>query len=431
MNLIKKHGAIPAIVAALAIIVVLTVNTYSKKADITFSIEDIVGSRASIATLAVSGELRDGYHRTGFRIEGGEVSTSTELFEQPQWAIPRRFNPGAPKSIEGLEYEVHGTYSLEVVSRDWVNSVQFPIGMARIPSAAAYPISGSRDGSAAFANVLEYGLAGYGGKVYFTMPVTRDYSGRTGIYELNFYPWGIGPGADSYAARRVAEINLDAGAGESRGAGIDVLGLESVGDRLAVVMVEGNRLRIRGYDSVSGQLLGEASVPDFYLAGQPAESANNAAVTHSANYEAFSDPVRSMLSLGFRQSGSRPGQLRETVISVDFTDGVRIANEVGITFDDGDEDSFSGVSYASYQDGRLYVVKTFREHAADSPMASRMYDPKRFWIYVYERSELIYKGELKTDLNDDNFRAIPLAAMNSGLPYNQMEYRYFDNVKIE
>jgi hypothetical protein len=104
---------------------------------------------------------------------------------------------------------------------------------------------------------------------------------------------------------------------------------------------------------------------------------------------------------------------------------------VKTSFEDGEED-FSGISHMSYRDGKLYVIKTFREpETAESRYTYDIVRPKHFYIYVYEYSKLIYKGELVTELNEDNIRTINLSPSNSGFGYGQMEYRYFTNVAVE
>lgn len=102
------------------------------------------------------------------------------------------------------------------------------------------------------------------------------------------------------------------------------------------------------------------------------------------------------------------------------------------SFADGEEDNFSGMLAMSYRNDKLYVVKTMRSKPKDE--SQLQYDivlPKRFMIYVYQASRLLYKGELMTDLNDDNMRAMNLPPLPGGFGYSQSEYRYYDNLTIE
>lgn len=431
----KKHAVIPALLAAIGIISAIAFDTFKMRDDGTFYIQDLQGSRETIRDITFSGELKDGYHRTRFRIEQGEVRTRTELFKQPEYARANRYSPGAPKQMGETEYEVHGSLAFEITSREIVNGIPIPAGVANVTPGIFYSDSARQDNSSRYTNPLEYGLAKVGDRVFFTVPVSADFQGASGIYELNFYEWGRVPTEEKPVPRKIAEIGLEANQ-SGQGSGLEILGMEAVGSKLAVLIAEDNRLKIRGFDSESGEQLGEAVIPEFRLVGRTGDQqteqaeAKNLEVYHET-YTAFVDPERNILNLSFNASPSEPGELKRMLVSFDFSDGVRMVNKLQWTIEDGDEDNFSGMMSMGYRDGKLYVLKTLRERDDQERYAYDILRPKRFLIYAFEGSELIYKGELKTDLNDDIIRAMNLAPARGGFSYDQKEYRFFDQLKVE
>jgi hypothetical protein len=434
MTHLKKNVAIPLLVVAIVIIIAMAVNTYTLKDKGTIYMKDLFGSREAFRNVTISGELRDGYHRTVFRVEEGQMISNTEIFKQPQWADNYRFVPGGAKRMGGgLEYYHSngvGVSSYEFTSRKIMDYYSIPIGTATVSLPIYYKNPEQHKDTVTYANSPEYGLAKIGDKVYFTVPVSTYFTGTSGIYELKFSEWGFRSLVNykEYAAHKIVDISLDANETDDQ-PGIEILGLEAIGKHLVLLSVESNELIIRSYDSDNGEKLGEAVIPDFYLPDRQRDNRPAGAEVHNEQYEAYSDPESNILNLSFKRSSSTQNLMNVTLLSVDFTGGVKVVNTVKTSFEDGEED---GISHMSYRDGKLYVIKTFRE--PESAQSRLMYDflrPKHFYIYVYEHSNLIYKGELVTDLNEDNIRAINLSPSNNGFGYGQMDYRYFTNVAVE
>lgn len=196
MGKLKKHSVLIALTAAIIIIVVMSTSIYAKKDQGTFYVRDLQGSREAIEDAVISGELRDGYHQTSFRIESGLVKTNTELFDQPMYAAPNQPLTWGAKLINGVEYYIsNGGPVFEVVASKRVRSAWIPAGTATVNLPVNYQKSSlnenDNDNSFTYTNHLEYGLANIGEKVYFTLPTTTDYTGNNGIYELKFSDnWG-------------------------------------------------------------------------------------------------------------------------------------------------------------------------------------------------------------------------------------------------
>lgn len=425
----KKHTALPVLAAAIALVVAFALNVYAKRDDGTFILRDLAGSRDAIGQVAISGELSDGYHRTVFRLQEGRLNTSTELFEQPRLADWYRYSAGGAKRIGDKEYSImDNSNTFNITSRKRADNGSFfiPDGNALVTPSISL---NRKNNAATYANPLEYGLAKVGDKVYFTPPVTVGTTGASGIYELRFFEWGLGSviDRDAYAARKIADISLEANA-EGNAPGIEILGLETVGSKLALLSVERNELRIRSYDSESGKWLGETAVPDFYLPGRPGTDSSMQAASYSESYEAHSDSGHDTLNLSFRGSSAQ-----RLMLSIDFTDGVKVVHTVKTAFADGEEDSIRSLSFLNYRNGKLYVVKTLREPRTDpNDPALDLALPLHFYIYVFEQSKLVYKGELETDMNEDSFQSINrMAASGRSFGYDQKDFRHFSNISVE
>lgn len=442
LSKLKKHSVLFALFAAIIVITAMGATVYAKKDLGMFYLKDLQGSRDAIEDAVISGDLSDGYHRTTFRIEKGQVKTQTILFEQPQRKIWNRYIPGRAKIMNGLEYEImNGGPNFEVIARKRLEYNQIPIGKATVNPHVKYIRSDQNDNgnTRTYTNALEYGLAKIGEKVYFTLPTTRDYTGENGIYELKFSDSreyrGI-TGDSEQDARTVATISLDKNKADSHSS-IEVLGLEAVGNNLALILVVDNELIIRSYDSESGKQLGEVIVPSFFLAGRSVvdSSINLNGESHNENYEAFSDHDQDILNLSFSRYSAQladTGSINRTIISIDFSHGLQIIETIEASFTDGEEDYYNGLTFISHRNGKLYVVKTLTTKEEES--SQFQYDivrPKRFMVYVYEASTMIYKGELITDINDDNIRAINLPPQYGGFGYDESEYRNFNNLRIK
>ncbi|MFC4598702.1 hypothetical protein [Cohnella hongkongensis] len=436
MEIIKRHAALPALAAAIAILIALGTAAYGAKDNGTFEIRDLSGSREAIRNVTIRGELRDGAHLSSFRVADGRIEADTKLLEQPQWADVYRYVPGRSKRFGDMEFSVADTSTLHTItSRRMTNKgYTIPEGMAEVTPPSQRRKPEGQDEGTKLANPPEYGLAVIGGSVYYTVPVSTQFVGSSAIYELTFYPWSFRPmDPEDYVSRAIVDIPLDANERETgENPGIEVLGLEAVGDRLALISAEDGALRVRSYDGKSGELLGEAAVPDFYLPARADDSRPADAVSYYEGYEAYPDHDRLTLTLNFRRGSSTAERTDMTAFSFDFAGGVELAGRSELSFADGEEDTYNGVSHLSYRDGKLYALRSFRSAETEEPRV--LYEiarSKSLYLYVYDGAQLIYKGEIVTDLNEDNIRVYNLSPAQGSFGYSQLEYRFFTNIAVE
>lgn len=423
----RKHAAIPVLIGAIVLIAGMALNFYGMKDDSTFVLKDLSGNRKAIEDVVIRGQLGDGYHRTSWRVEHGRLDKSTELFNQPVWPDTYRYSPGGMKRIGDTDYNVDGNYEFNIMSfrRPPGENYSMPAGTAFVRPPIRYGKSGN-DNAVAYANPLEYGIARIGDKAYFTVPVTYDSTGTSGIYELNFFDWFniLTVNKSDYPARKIVDVPLETNV-SGQSTGIDVLGMEAVGNNLVLISVENHALKLRSYDGISGELIGGTTVPNFYLPGRPGTPSE--ANTYQEAYEAFVDEDRSTLNLSFR--GSSIDQ--RYFLNFDLSASVKLNDTLTAAFDDGDFDPYRGYYKVNYKNGKFYILRVFRDaRKVDNEPYYDLALPQHCYLYVFERSELVYKGELATDMNDDNVEMLS-APPSTSFNYVQMDYRIFSNITIE
>ncbi|CAI6082805.1 hypothetical protein [Cohnella sp. JJ-181] len=435
MNRLKKHAAIPIAATAVCIILAFAFSTYGSKEKARFELKDLAGSREALRDVEIGGELTDGYYRTAFRIAEGILGTKTKIFEQPK--DPNRYPfGGANQTGDEITYSFDNrSVSYHILAWQWKDNDPIAVRETELNPPIAYHGPEADANAVRMANSAEYGLAKIGDRVYYTPPVSSYFTGTSGIYELKFYEWGLGPFVDKqdYAPRKVADIPL--GANKAGGNGIEVLGMKAVGDRLALLTVQNHALVVQGYDSVSGRVLGEVSVPDFYPVGRPSDPA--AASAHYEPYESYADESGDRLIVSFRRSAAgEEARAPTTVLVLDFAGGVKLVQRFELSLDEGESRTLGYVSDMQYLNGKLYVVKSWQGQAAgpeSDPARAirRVRNQNRLYLYVFEPSQLIYKGELITDMNEDRIHTLNAREGQPGYGYSETDMRTFANVSIE
>lgn len=413
MRFWKRHVVVPALFAALAVLVYSALRVEAGKQREPFAWADLEGDRSAIADVTLSGSLADGYHRTTFAARGGDVSSKTTVY-----ATARRARP-LPYILLGEQFgnekvEIYGPMPYELRWSDGFRGASAQVSPRLVGSGTEYT------------NQLEYGLAKVGDKYYFAVPTTRKYTGTNGIYEFDFRTID-----ESYrgTSRQLASIPLDKN-GDPSSSGIEVLGLEAVGDKLALLTAEDGKLVVAGYDGGSGKRLGRVQIDDFVLAGRP--EASGRSVTYYEGYRAFADEEQGMLSLRFGGSTSDRNP-RSTVWTVSLKPGeMRLIDKTELSDMEGmvapDSFKFDG-DQIRYLDGRLYVARALSESEQTSAIAMSVARPMRLFLEAYEGGGLVYRGELKSAMNDDAFRIQDPSLRSAG--YGPEDNRSYYGLRID
>ncbi|ACT00554.1 hypothetical protein [Paenibacillus sp. JDR-2] len=418
-KIVSRHAALPIFILALLLIGLQFMKVHADRDKGVFYLKDHEGNQAALSDVTISGELGDGFHGTLFNLANGKVATDTKVFDPPRavW-----YNSVQPDKVKG-KWKFDNVFSPDsIVARD-------PDDPGTYRQASVYPNiteydenkQPRNDNTATYTNRLEYGLANIGDQYYFVVPSTNSYVGTSGIYRLHFID-GRDYNNQLPASEALATFSLDKNKGDGSSE-IQVLGLEAVGDKLALVLEEDQKLVIRSYDSKSGESLGEAAVSGFSIPGSKDKVQGR---SFYESYEAYSDSDSSRLSLAFMSSPDQ-GQVRKTVWSFDLADGVKLLDETAVSYPDDMESNLRDMKSIHYINGKLYVIYQSTETKDESDIVFDIARPKHLMIRVYKAARLQYEGELVTDRNQDSNRVEHLA---TSYDYNPMYNREFDHISI-
>lgn len=432
MKATSRHmGAIVLIIAAAAI-ATLWFLIGARKDSGQLYLTDLAGERSALADIRIEGLIKDGYHSTAFHVDAGAVRSKTAIHADPGTVQWEQNSPGKAKIMGDRQYEVHGTNPYTIISKDKnVLEQQKGIEQAEVYSSLSLVHSESDTGRK-YTNPLEYGLAKVGEQIYFTVPTVLDFTGTNGIYALKFQK---GLQEEKQYAEPVATFSLEDN-DPAKGAGLQVLGLEAAGDKLALLATRNGEWLVRGYDSRTGSFLGEAVFPDLAAgwdgAGNrtQADSGSPSVSVSYQYYKAYPSHDNGTVTFCFSAYDNNSGQPGNVWVTVGLSDeAVQLLHVLRTDFTDGDEDTLYGISQAFFQNARLYIVKTFREPEGENSPAFELLRNKRILIYIYENSSLLYKGELVTDINDDSLHALNLPPAST-VSYDLTNHRHLHQVQI-
>ncbi|MBU9720006.1 MULTISPECIES: hypothetical protein [Bacillaceae] len=403
MRLLKKHLAIFLILPIVIGIGFLNINIYASKDNGTMYLKDHKGDRSVLQDITIEGELRDVFHSTSFKLEKSELKTDTLIYSYPNdMPYGLYYIPGRPLTMNGVAYEVMGNRTFDIYERNIENSL-----VTNSPSQSTVSTNVM---SRFYTNQLEYGLTEIDGTPYFTVVLDESHAGENGIYTKSSqsFIWDI---VKYYRF----EENQDPDTSN-----IAVLGLESVGDTLVLILKNENNLSVKTYSTV-GFELGETTLPNFF------EEQNDSSFKEYP-YEAFPNDDEMLLTLSF-QTNSAP--LQRDIVTIDFSEGAEVIDVVELLLDEITLNTVTEpTSKMLYKNNKLFIAKTVRDDRPSMRNLNQIARPVYFVIYVYEDGKLIYQGELVSDFNDD----ILLYKTDSTTPgpsSNGVQLRNFVNVTIE
>lgn len=438
MERIKRHLAVPVLALLTLILVLVYLNIYLAKDRGTFELRDIQGDRSALEDVRIHGEYRDGYHRTFFSIQGQALDTKTQILNKAIPAISMKYATFGAKVINDLHYNVRpsfyglSNFDVMVEDRTDLRKIKQAGGYVQTGVITHYKNADSDYVEHHFTNDLNYGIAKIGDAVYFTVPTTKDYTGTNGIYEIVEFSSSYGytnPDRAVEPARELVTFSLDQNKSE-HAESLEVLGLEAVGQYLALIMVEGDQLIIRGFNR-DGALRGEYIVEDFRLMGNGTASADeDTRITYHPNYRAYVDHDLNVLNIRFSQNVMDPRQAQTTIYSLDFSNGVKLVHTLETEHDLDKQDRFFNVDVLSYRHDKLYILQSFRKLSNELDPHQPFY-PKQLILSVYEAGKLLYEGEIVTDLNDDLTQLLKPNPYSHGDGFNETQYRNFDHIRIE
>ncbi|MEK3883161.1 hypothetical protein [Paenibacillus sp. PL2-23] len=430
MRIGRRHAALllAALSAGIILITLFVIDTSRNNG--TIELVDLLGDRSALDGIAVEGAIRDGYHEMRFRWADGRITKQTKVHDEPR-NLNTYYAPGMPLPVGDRFYEIYPSFTsnddYEVRYFDNIDGFRGDFGgMAFIDPSLVYH---SAANSRAHTNYQEKGLAFIGDRVFYAPTTTRDYTGSSGIYEvIRFSGRNTMQGEDSEqpATKRIAELDLE---GNSRDElqGLEVLGLEAVDGKLALIALVDGRIVVRGFDADSGEIIGEAALDTFVHTTTVEGGQRPDGETYRENYDAYADDDTGILTLKLTSTNSTSLENHLAIISLSLREGVQLVHEQSLVHPVRDAEPIEEYSRFSFRDGKLYAFKRMLSQPPD--LFTRYDDLKirSFFIEAYEAGELIYRGELVTDMNDDLVQEQHLAEPYQ-FQYEPYRYRQMEDV---
>lgn len=412
MKKIKRHLPILTLIASIILLTVLLSKVHAAKSNANFIWKDVKGERSVLNGISISGELADAYHRTKFIVENGKVNYKTDVLDIPQTMYQQQ-------SEKEFTFHRAGqiTNNFEVELKDYSKTPSS--SYARIITDIEYNLSKSLYG-VSFVNTHHYGLTTISDKVFYTAPTSTNAGGVNGIYELKFTEYYINTIQEKYNPRTLTTFELNK---VNDPTGIQVLGLEAVGNKLALILIKNHKLTIRVFDSETGTQLGETNLKDDFFIGD--QENPEAKEVHRSNYDSFS--YNDLLILSFTSLGSTENDSKKTIISIDFTDEVKIIGINKGRFTNSTSRDSDNIEEMYYKNNKLYIVNTAVDRAKENDVNRDVLLPKYIKVYVYDENGLIYEGRLETDIHDDYLR---FTNEKGSIGIDNDEFRNFMNVSI-
>lgn len=426
---IKRHAALPLVCIVVIVVAVILTEARSSKEHGTYAVQNLYGNSELLEDIVISGAIVDSNHHTSFIWHGNEVDTNTKVYSHAQNEWRYRYSSGFYQQIGGYYYSTlpsgfnpHEFY----ITRQQFKANRYVDQQTALAIIPLDLMNNKGNNTFELTNNITYGLAEVNDELFFTAVTTNRYKGTNGIYKLYF------DSANSFntpAARKrstaIMTYSLDHNLDETSPP-VSVLGLEAVGNKLALILVKGDKLVIEGYDT-EGKALGEVEVADFLMTGTGNDEAGDT-VHYYETYEAYSRAGSEMLTLSWRGSNKQ-----RLIVSVDFAGGMKLADVTTIKTEAAtlveDEDYEHGVRFITFKNGKLYYVSVYRQ--VDERDGSHIHYMKqiRFLLSVYEQGQLMYQGELLTDVNDDLIRINQRNLMD--FSYDPLQYRSIFDVRID
>jgi len=476
MNFIKRNLALILLIIPSIIIISAFAYVFAKRDDITFYLKDIRGDKSALSDITIAGVLQDQYHGQHFEIKNGEVNHHFEYYDKTSDALEPAVNyvngissgdlvynfqnnykitPDADTKVTSTESTTYGDlqngdYSIEertIVSnkvefiaeirvrhKDWEKNIdknhfsihtgvvlegdgfeyEFTETVEKQPDGTEHILyRGSSINTLAINNNnLGKCMALLEGKLYFTIPTTKECYGENGIFVVDEYEywWEADvEGREIGKGRKIVRLNLDEH-------NIDVMGLEAVNEQLVLIMMIDNILTLRTYDK-EGNFIDEISFEDIDM--QTTGTTN----IYPMNYEAFING--NILNLSLNKSSYGSSQAK-ALISVEIGDEIKEKHKIH----DLDFNNEITQHYNIYaKDDKLYIVTSVQNPNENNKSQYDVLRPRHFIIMVYENSDLLYKGELVTDADED-LEIERLKNHTGGFGYNMLDYRHFEGIEL-
>lgn len=478
MGFIRRNIAF--IVLSISSLVIASSFAYAlfKRDSATFYLKDITGNRSALRGITITGVLQDRFHGWYFQISNGGVQHRFKYYQkaadmvEPEigylngitynklvYSLSYGFKIPSDATIEVESTPLDTSYGdlygnsmvtrtiipskIEVIAHIDIKDKQFrffpgphtfqiPTGVFRKNDDALFTrkeivqkYSDGNLGEAVISRTTGYYSAGVpkpyydslkncmtflDGKLYFTLPTTKEYSGENGIFVVDEFGFPldqdkIGKG------RKIAKWSLN-------DHNMDVLGLKSLNHRLVLITAINNTLSLRLYDK-QGTILDQVAFENITLD----ISSTVGADANSQNFEFYTND--DILNIRIFSPTSNK---QDIVISAKIGDKIMPLHTIkGLDFGDDEIAQY----YDIHTEGdKIYIVANLKR-VGESPISeSHPLMPTHFIIMVYQNSNLMYKGELITDADEDFEMDRLRGQTTSNSRFDPFMYRQFYGIEL-
>jgi hypothetical protein len=275
------------------------------------------------------------------------------------------------------------------------------------------PHIGTSDGRHAF-TILD-------GEIYFTLLSTPDYKGESGIFKVEeFADSGFWLGSQDSRGqygrvKTVVSFSLD-------DRELTVLGLKAVKGKLVLIILEDGMLSLQAYDPDSGELIDKLDVMSF----------DNYEYVGFLQSFAQENQLNICIKVAEVNSDSEEKDTSLLIASVKLEeDNLSLLHLIeGLDLDKG-ESIFYNLEQITEVKGKLFVFTYVRREEEMLGMPYDILEPMHYLMFVYQNDNLLYKGELVTDADEDYIADRErIQTYSGGYSSSYYEYRMIKAIEV-
>jgi len=227
------------------------------------------------------------------------------------------------------------------------------------------------------------------GSIYFTLLSTPQYKGTNGIYKVEQFTSDWMSQLDDRSQygqiKTITSFSLDE-------QNLNVLGLKAVDNKLVLILLEDDTLKIRSYHPENGNLIDQLEVAHL--------------TSHELRgpYGCYIDGNRLNLSIPRAKESSSQNSDTDLLVSLRIDDDITLLHLVeGLDLEAGEKVAYN-LDQIYEVNGKLFVFTYLSEEGLElnsAPYSSLSLEPKHYAVFVYQNGRLLYKGKFIDDSDQD------------------------------
>lgn len=390
-------------------IVLIGIRVQSLGNESTVYIQTIEGDSSVLEDVIISGLIQDKYHGLQFSLEEDRVEKKKEIYTH---FLNIRSKNELDESIEKIvtfengEYidgfgiqKLRGYENIGVLLMGSLGNVNYPLSAKTKEDGGYYP------------RFMDNNYTVLNNELYFTITETLYLTGQNGIFKIeNYHKEGSDVELD---IKEVVTMPID------HKQDVNIIGITNLNNCIIVLEMTKDKLVVKAFDPNTGELVGKET----------------GAFGDSSDHSYFRPSYRiykagNILNVYFHK---RIGleEVGGDILTFKVNDGIELVNATVIdnTNEDFEMHRPDSLDNVYYVNDKLFV---FQKMGYLEDYYDRIFN---YFLYVYEDNQLLYKGELKTDINDD----LVLSRFNkddryfhrnSGIKLNYLQFRSKYNNRV-